>query len=265
MGQELVNYSEEWAKQAETYAEQEQLRGGTFLSTRGGILSFGEEEMPGNQACVIILDAVKENTFYSDTFDPDTPSAPVCYAFGRGVDEMAPHESMQEAPEYFQPQSETCDTCPHNEWGSADKGRGKACQNRRRLAIIPAGFYVPKRGSKDMDLELVDDPKHFQTCDIAFLKLPVMSVKDWAKYVTQLSASIHRPPYGVITRIFVEPDPKSQYRVRFELIEEVPDTLAAIVMARHEEAAKSIIQGYMPPEAREPAPAGSLKGLRRNR
>lgn len=266
MGQEIVNYNEQWAKQAEQYAAEEQLTGGTFLSTRGGTLSFGEEVMPGNQVCVIILDAVKENTLYAGDYDPDAAQAPVCYAFGRGAEEMAPHPSMQNDPDYFQPQSDVCATCPHNEWGSADKGRGKACQNRRRLALIPAGFYMPKRGSRDFDLELFDDPKHFQTADIAFIKLPVMSVKTWAKYVNQLSASIRRPPHGVITRLYLEPDPKSQFRVNFEMIEEVPDSLAAIIMARHEEATSAVIQGYQPPgEQEEAAPKGSLRGLRNRR
>ncbi len=262
-GTQIVDYSAEWAKQAATYAEQEQLRGGTFLSTRGSVLSIGEDEMPGNQACVIILDAVRENTYYSGKFDPDNSAAPVCYAFGRGTEDMSPHESMQEAPQYFEPQSETCEVCPHNEWGSADTGRGKACQNRRRLALVNAGFYTPKKGSRDFDLEIITDEKHYRTAELAFLKLPVMSVKVWAQYVTQLSAQLRRPPYGVITRVYLEPDPKSQYRVRFEMIEEVPDAVAAIVMARHEEAKAAVIQGYMPPEEREAAPAGSLKGLRK--
>lgn len=266
MANDLVALKAQMKEQAAAYAEQEAQTGGTFLSTRGGVLSFGDEEMPGNQVCVIALDSVRENTLYTDKFDPDTPAAPICYAFGRGTDEMSPHQSMQAHPEYFQPQSETCDVCPHNEWGSADKGRGKACQNRRRLALIPAGIYVPKRGSRDFDLELFTDPKHFQTADIAYIKLPVMSVKDWGKYVTQLSSSVQLPPHGVITRLFLEPDPKSQYRVHFEMIEEVPEELLQIIMARHEEATKAVIQGYAPPEERE-APQqqqqGSLRGLRR--
>ncbi len=265
MGQEIVNYDEVWAKASQVAAAQEPQTGGTSLSTRGGILSFGEEELPGNQACVIILDAVRENTYYAEKFDSDNPAAPTCYAFGRGSEEMAPHHTMQADPEYFVPQHDACDGCPMNEWGSADQGRGKACQNRRRLALIPAGFYTPKKGSRDFDLEMFNDPAHFQTVDIAFIKLPVMSVKEWAKYVTNLSASVRRPPHGVITRLFLEPDPKSQYRVHFEMIEELPNELAAAIMARHEEATKAVIQGYTAPQAEEAKPAGTLRGLRRGK
>lgn len=263
-GQEITNYDAEWAKQAALYADQETLGSGTFLSTRGGILSFGEEELPGNQACVIILDAVKENTYYADKFNPTEAASPICYAFGRGADEMVPHPSMAQHPEYFVPQARECSACPHSQWGSADTGRGKACQNRRRLALIAAGYYAPKRGSRDFDLELFSDPKHFETTDIAFIKLPVLSVKEWAKYVTQVSASLQRPAHGVITRLYVEPDPKSQYKVHFDMIEKVPDVLTYIIIARHEAATKLTIAGYAPPQEREPAGGGSLRGLRRS-
>lgn len=270
MTNEIVNYDKAWADQAEKYTAQEQLTGGSFLSTRGGKLQLGEEILPGNQACVIILDAVKENTFYSAKFDPDNKAPPICYAFGRGPeseDEMAPHESMQADLTYFEPQADSCHGCKWNEWGSADTGRGKACQNRRRLALIPAGFYQPKRGSRDFTLEIFDDPKHFQTADIVQLKLPVLSVKEWAKFVNDVSTTFRRPPHGVIARISLEPDTKAQYKICFEVIEEVPDALAAVIMQRHDAALKSVIQGYRPPEDK-PAPAahtGSLRGLRSNR
>ena len=248
-GTQVTKYDEEWAKRAQRAVEDEPQGGGSFLSIRGGILKFQDTEMPGNQACVIILDSVRENTYYGAKFDEDNPMPPKCYAFGRGGEEMAPHISMAAAPAWFEPQSETCQTCPFDKFGSADVGRGKACQDRRRIALIPAGFYSPKKNSRDFDLELITEPKHYQTADIAFLKLPVMSVKPWSSFVTQVSSIYTRPPAGVLTRLFVVPDAKAQYKVQFEVIDLVPDELAAIVMARVDEAVKAIIQPYNPPEA----------------
>lgn len=264
-GTAVTAYDKQWAVQAERYAAQEQLQGGTFLSTRGGVLKFGDEAMPGNQACVIVLDAVKENTYYPAKFDPEQAAAPVCYAFGRDSDEMSPHPSMQIDLNYFKPQSTSCDICAFNEWGSADKGKGKACQNRRRLALIPAGYYEAIRGSRDFNLRLFDDPKHFEQSEVAYMKLPVGSVKEWSKYVQLISGQNNRPPHGVVTRIFVAPSEKYQYQVLFEAIDLVPDSLAQIMFRRHDEALKSVIQGYKVPEVREPrsVPGGGLRGLRR--
>lgn len=267
MANEIVNYDELYARRAQAATQGEQLRQGTFLSTRGGILSLGEEEMPGNQVCVIITDWVRENTLYAERFNPDSPTPPTCYAFARGPaeeEEMGPHPSMQADLKYFQPQAETCKICPHNQWGSADKGRGKACQNRRRLTMIPAGVFIAKRGSRDFELEIFTDAKDFETSDPVFMKLPVTSVENWGKFVNQIGQALNRSPDGVITRIFIEPHAKYQYVVNFELIEKVPDELVQIVMRRADLAQQAQIEGYMPPREEAPAPAGggSLRNMR---
>lgn len=263
-GKELVNYEQRMLADAAAYAEQEPLGSGTFISTRGGVLTFGEEQLPGNQLCAVVLDAVWENTYYRERWSEDNPQAPTCYAFGRNDGEMAPHPSMQADPEYFTPESAQCNGCAHNVWGSADQGRGKACQNRRRLALLPAGIFKPKRGSRDFDLELFTDPRHFQQADIAMLKLPTTSTKEWAKYVQGVAANTNRPPYGVITHIFLEPHPKHQFHVKFEQLDTLPDDLAQVIIARHEEAKANIITPYTRPQERDAAPtAGGLRGLRR--
>lgn len=247
MMNEVVKYGEKWAADAEAYARQEVTGGGTFLSLRAGVLRFGEEEMPGNQICAVILDSVRENVYYPGKFNPELTLPPVCYAFGRSDAEMAPHPSMQ-VSDYFVPQSGECATCPKNQWGSADTGRGKACGNRRRLALIPAGYYTRRKGSRDFDLRLFDETAHFAESDIVFLKLPVTSGKSWARYVQQVAANLQRPPYAVITRIYVEPDARTQFHVGFEIIDVLPDEFAEAVMMRHREARDSIIRPYSPPE-----------------
>ncbi len=262
MSNELTNVTQDWADAATAYAKAEPLEGGNFLSTKGGVLTFNEQAMPGNQAVVVVVDSVRENTYYPAKFDPDLPMPPTCFAFGRNKDLMAPHPSMASRLDYFQPQHQECAGCPMNEWGSADTGRGKACQNRRRLSLLPAGYYSPKKGSRDFDLDLFTDETAFQTGDVAYLRLPVTSVAEWSKYVNQVAASLQRPPYGVVTRVYVEPDPKSQYKVRFEMIEQVSDDLARIVMARHATEEAMPFQGYAAPEANA-TKGGDMGGFRR--
>jgi hypothetical protein len=266
MANDLVTIASKWEQQAEQATANEAPVSSQFLSTKGGVLSFGDDVMPGNQVLVIIVDSINENTLYEGKYNADDSKPPVCYAFGRGVDdEMAPHESMQADLNYFLPQAETCGVCPMNEWGSADTGRGKACQNRRRLVLLPAGFYTPKRGSRDFDLEIFDEEDHFRTADLASIKLPVTSVKEWAKYVHDVATNFRRPPHGVITRVYLENDSANQYKVKFEVVEEVSDAIAEAVMARASAAREIKFQGYQPPQEKAPKPesAGGLRGLRR--
>lgn len=267
MSNDLVDISKKWEAKAVVAAAEIPAQGGNFISTKGGILSVGDEAMPGNQLAVIILDAILENTAYEGKYDPDNKAPPVCYAFGRldSQKEMAPDPSMEKFPDYFVPQSESCAVCPLNEYGSADIGRGKACQNRARLALLPAGFYMPKgRSRTEFELELFTDPEHYRTADIAQLKLPVLSVKNYFKFVNDVAAQHRRPPFGVIARISLVPDQKAQFKVEFEMIEEIPDELAEIIMQRNEEQIAAKIGGYQPPEKKEQTQKpGSLRGLRR--
>jgi len=49
--------------------------GWAFLSTRGGIFRAGEEILPSTLR-VVILGAVRENTYYATEYDPDVPAPP---------------------------------------------------------------------------------------------------------------------------------------------------------------------------------------------
>jgi hypothetical protein len=267
----LVPISQQWADQAQIAVQEEPPSDGLWISTKGGIMSIGDEELPGNQMYVIIIDHYRENTYFEGRYNPEVKMPPKCYAFARGADadEMGPHESMKASLAweggYFEPQHDTCQGCPMNEWGTADTGRGKACQNRRRLVLLPAGYATPKKGSRDFDVELFTDPAHYQTADEALMKLPVTSSKEFSKYVSQLGAQYARPPHGVLTRIYLEPHAGDQFHVKFEMIEEVPDDLAQIIMDRNAACREREFRGYAPPEegACVPRQPGSLRGVGR--
>lgn len=265
MANEIINYEAQFAEDAGKYSKQEKAREGLNISTRGGILrvGFGEDavEVPGNQLCTVVLDAINANTYFDVKFDPENPLPPKCYAFGRSDAEMFPHlETMRADQNYFTPQHiaegqvRGCQGCPQAEWGSNDRGKGKACTNRRRLALLPAGMYVPQ--GRSWALDMYEDPKHFETAGIAVMSLPPTSIRAWGKYVQWLSQTHRRPPYGAVTRIFVEPDQKHQFHIEFEFIELVPPPLVAAIVQRHNDvvARELLIQGYPPPS--EEAPRG---------
>lgn len=251
----VVKWEEELARLAgEAEASVAGIGGGSFFSLRNGQLSYGGQALPGNKAAAVVLDFVNENVFYESRFDPDTPTGPKCYAFGRDAAKMCPFDGVEE------PVHANCKECPNNAWGSSDTGRGKACRNVMRLALIPAGTYRPEKG----EYELFSDAKQFQDAGLAFLKLPVTSVKAWGTYVKQLAGVMKTPPLGVVTGIRVVPDGKTQFRVEFEPLAKLPAAVIPAVLERHREAAASIEFPYQMGDApAAPAAPPKAKGRRK--
>lgn len=254
----VANWEDEMARQAEIAAGMEaHTAAGAFFSVRAGQLSFDGAPIPGNQMAVVIIDAILENVFYEGAYDADNPAPPTCFALGRDDAEMAPHETVVEAG---QAQNETCRGCANNEWGSAERGRGKACRNTRRLALIPAGTIDVSNGRFSPFV----DADHFETAAIGYLKVPVTSVKAYATYVKQVAGALRRPPHGVFTRVRVVPDASTQLKVLFEPLDAVPPGIIPVLMKRHEEA-KAVIGfpyqlSYDQPETERPAPSRSRGG-----
>ncbi len=223
----VATWDEELAKQAEIAAGMEaNSGGGQFFSTRGGQLSWQDSPLPNNEMVVIILDHIFETVYYEGRYDPDTPQSPVAFAFGRDEDELRWHENSD--PEFAGQLCKDSEVC---QWGSSDVGRGKAARETRRLALIPAGQF-----NRDGSFELFDDVNHYETTQLGFLKLPVTSVRGFASFVKQIAGALKRPPFGVVTRVAVVPDAKTQFKVVFEALDKVPDELMPTIMGRREEA-----------------------------
>jgi hypothetical protein len=236
----LAKWDEELAKHATEVADKEQMPTGQFVSIKGGILSVAGQPMKDNKVQVVIIDHVYENAHYAGAFDPDSPQPPVCYAFGREEEELKPHEKASE------PKHEQCSGCPLNVFGSAEKGKGKACKNTRRLALISADKLTAQSAEEGQ---------------LVYMKLPVTSTKGWAYFVKGLAATLRRPPFGVITEIAVVPDPKTQFKVTFSAVGPVPDEVMGAIMARREKVQGEIMFPYGTPSevTEKPAKKGKAK------
>lgn len=244
----VANYDEELAALAgKSAALTDSGGGGRFFSTQAGLLQFDGQALPGNQMCVIVGSWCLENVYYEGSYDPDNRAPPTCFAFSKqddDKDEMAPHPEVEKHEE-FERQSALCGDCPQNEWGSSGRGKGKACQNRRRLALLTGGVYKPA-GRGSYDLELIDDPDHFASTEEAYLKIPVMSGKNFDNYVREIADAFNKPLFAVYTRIWLEPDPKSQFKVHFELIEPVDNALIPVLLERYRKLDANIDFPYIP-------------------
>lgn len=211
------------------------------ISIRNGVLSVDDVAAKDNELLVVVLGAVHENCYYDVAFDPDTPAIPACFAFSEvdgGEDEMTPHDDASDK------QHGDCGTCWANKMGSAEKGRGKACRNIRRLALITA--------------DSLENEDALNEAEVRMLKIPVMSTWGWAAYVKEkLAGEIGRPTWGVVTKVKVVPDKKAQFKVTFSFEEMVnfDQSLYDAMERKIKGASESLVAPYVPlPEEEAPPP-----------
>jgi hypothetical protein len=188
--------------------------GALFINTRGGNLAF-QGEVLEQPLSVFVLDQVRENDYYEGDFDPDAPRGPTCYAIGRDEETLAPPYDLDTK------QADRCATCQWNKFGTADRGRGKACKNILRLALLPVSA----------------DPAALAKTEPAFLRVPTTSVKNFRTHAIQVEKGIGRPLWSVITDISTVDDPKTVWKMEFGL----PDAplanaaIGAVLVKRRDE------------------------------
>lgn len=230
--------SSDWRKELAQYAAktvkmEESTQTGNRISTKGGVLTYHGNKMKDNKINVIILAALIENAYYDGPYDPDNPRAPVCFAFSEDGEDMAPHDESHDK------QNETCEGCPQNEWGTADRGRGKACKNLRRIAV----------------LSFEDTSTNPSSEEIATLSVSVTSVKGYSAYVKHLAAT-GLAPWAVRTTISLErPEGKEFSNLFFEQADARPlsEKLYPAILKRVKEAEKLLEQPYVYIEPSAPA------------
>jgi hypothetical protein len=166
--------------------------------------------------------------YYDKPYDSDVRAAPACYAIGDcRTEDLIPNSEVDS------PVAESCAACPNFVWGSDPRGgKGRACKERRRLALLPAD------GS----------------AELCILNIPGTSIKNWSNHVRTIVATSGMSPAGVVTKIKVKPHIKNQFEVTFSVVCEVPEDKRAAVMAKRAIGMEAILQPY-PKDDEEEAPA----------
>jgi len=180
----LVNYDELLAKKAAELSKKISKPGGDLIKvTQSKKFRFPDGMESSEPFEAIILDFVSVYQYFPNPFVRDEVIPPDCFAIGEDVAELRPSDN---APNK---QAEACAVCPQNQFGSARQGRGKACQNRRLLALVPKGSAA-------------DHP-------IWLLSVSPTGLRAFDAFVNAVAASFNAPPIKVVTTIGF--DPKSDY------------------------------------------------------
>lgn len=222
--------------------------GGMFASIRGGTLKINDNPVPGNTVGCVILGHITCKAFYSKDYDPNSNASPDCYAYGRTGQNF---KGMQPHAEVGDPQAHDCDNCPNNVFGTAKTGKGKACRDSFKLALIQSGDL----GGNGVFIPYPDNAKgldRLAKSDVVLMSIPATSLDSFAKHVRAMSDGQLRSLDGVHTKIKVEKDQSGDYPVvRFECLGLLTEKQAAITDSRCAAAMDLLIQPF--PKLGEPA------------
>jgi len=230
----VVPWEEELAAQAAAEAKQEKVSG-DFFSFKGGKITFAGQDL-GNDMEVVVAGAVYDRAYYPGQYGE--AKTPACYSFSKDGIGMVPHE---QAPNK---QHTSCDACPMNQFGSALVGKGKACREYRRLALISAD---------NLQADEVAD------ATIGIAKIPPTSNKAYGDYVRSVAEIHKRPLWAVITHIKVLPDPKKQIDISFKPVAQLAQDVAMAIKARESTIQDKLFAPYPVFEETPAKPAGKAK------
>lgn len=152
---------------------------GRNISTKGKVFTFPDGKTTQGPISAVILDHRNFNRYFQAAYDPQNPKPPECFAISKDISGLGPHEEAKG------PVADSCAECPMNKWGSAPTGKGKACRNTVRLAII--------------------EPDADADAEPYILTVSPTALKSWAALVSGLEA-VGKLPVQVVTQIAFDPN-----------------------------------------------------------
>lgn len=196
------------------------------------------EPVPSLQVVLVRGSKALAKSYYASKYEEGSDDAPDCWSM----------DGVRPDPQVANPISPGCAACPMNAFGSraintpGGTGRGKACQDVRRIAVVPEG---------DLSNERYGGPM--------LLRVPPASLGDLAKFAKALAAENY-PYNAVVTQLGFDAEasyPKLTFRAVRPLSQDHQDQLIELlqdpefcgkvdhILNRNEEA----------PAAPAPAPA----------
>lgn len=152
------------------------IKGKVFHIQRGDertLVTKGDDGEPAAslEAVIVAVNPNKSKVYYDHGYEEGSAAKPTCYS----------NDGISPAADAEDPQAKKCAACPHNQWGSRvtdNGGKGKACGDSMRLAIVPP--------------DQINDPM--------LLRVPAASLKTLGSYGAQL-AKRGVEPHHVVTKI----------------------------------------------------------------
>lgn len=218
-GKSMANIDAELANEVELMKGQLGQPGGNKINVSvPGDFTLPDGVNLGNEIKVVVVDFISSNKMYFTPFDKDNPTPPDCYAIGKDIAKLAPEP---DSPDIQHP---TCAGCWANEFKSAANKKGKACGNRRILAVLIVDPEKPEaHNAPDAPLYILD--------------LSPTNIKSFDGMASMIGRSLNGPPVKAILTVvgknvgtyaaitFHDPEPNPDYGLHVARRPETVDML----------------------------------------
>ena len=176
-GSSVISIQAALQAQVAALSEKTAPAGGNYIRLSPGKFTLPDGTTTPGPLELVIVEFASANKFWPGNYDPKNIESPVCFALGTNPLKMVPSNNSPEK------QSDDCQSCPNNQYGSA--GDGKACKNSRVLAVLPP----------DAD---ADTP-------MWLLATSPTANKGFDGYVAGVARTFQMPPIGVVTSVSLDP------------------------------------------------------------
>lgn len=208
----LVNFKEKMKEKAKEVLAVEVPRVNR-IGFKSGHMYIDNQAVGTSLLCYILANR-RVNSWFPRAYNPNQSEAeaPHCWSVFRKEDEAFATPDKR----CLAPQAPSCNECTKNAFGSAaNGGKGKACGNRRRISLIPAGT---EKAPGQYELFTADQIARMATYTA---QLPPTSDKNFTTYA-RLCANTNVYGYvGVVTKLSLVPDSKSFFKVVFEKVSDI--------------------------------------------
>jgi len=187
---------------------------------------------------IVKANAHLSKTWYEQGWDENNNNPPDC-ASANGI---VPDAGVPKQ------QSAVCATCPRNAWGSAPNGgKGKACGDHRRLAVVPVAPAGTPNGPDVLRNEPFGGP--------LLLRCPAASLQDMAAFDSRYKG-LGYPYFTMAIKIGFDPN-ESYPKFTFAAIRPLTEDEGRVIMELRNspETARVIHEGTAPAQAAVAAPA----------
>lgn len=195
---------------------------------------------------LIILGYAFSKSYFEGAYVRGQSDTPSCYAFAPpevGEKRMSPHEASRDK------QHDQCTGCPHNRFGTALQGKGKRCNDTRRVLCIVE----------------TKDPDSIKTTEVRMLSVPKGSLRNWGNYMDAIKdLSATGSPSAVVTEAGVEPLDGGAYALTFKPIAKLTREQALPVMARFKAEESKLYQPWPEIQKDEEAKPAAKRSARAN-